>query len=286
MTNWNNIKIRASALHKIMANSRSNPQLTELQAKKLSELESKDVLTEKQKEEMAELLVKKANGSKVILSDGCIEYLMEVYAWETERMIPVGKESLDILQTRKGRECEDDAVQLLNVHDGETYKVHKERINNDFLSGEIDIYLGESVYAATNVTDIKNAFDYPGFLKKINNGLENGQEYQMKAYGDITGSNELFIANTLVTASPEVMIEMQWKVAKKMNAVTLESPEFLEEWKKWEHSMTFDNLPIQKRVHKIKVDPFTDTERQKVYDRVKVCREFLFKFDQERQNIK
>src|SRR5207248_1447458 len=96
-------KCRSSAIIKMMANSRSNPVLTEKQTLRLIELEAKESVTDKQKEEMAELLIKKGNSSKIVLSDMCIEYLMEVYAWETQGMIPVSKESLDILQMQKGK---------------------------------------------------------------------------------------------------------------------------------------------------------------------------------------
>lgn len=92
--NWDNFKCRCSAISKIMATSRSNPCLTETQTKELAELEKKQSLTEVQSKRLAELLVKKENSAKVILSDTAIEYLMEVYAWETEGMVPVSKEIL------------------------------------------------------------------------------------------------------------------------------------------------------------------------------------------------
>jgi hypothetical protein len=158
------------------------------------------------------------------------------------------------------------------------YKVHKDRIYNDYLSGEIDLYLGESVYEATVLPDIKNAFDYPTYLKKINNGLENGQKQQIQGYCDITGAKTGFIANCLVDNPDEIIEEYKWKVLKKINAATTESPEFLEEWEKWERSMKFSHIPPNQRVSKIYVEPFTEFERQKVYDRVKICREWLNSF--------
>lgn len=284
--NWELFKCRCSAIIKMLANSRSNPQLTEVQAKWISEYEAREKPpTEPQKLEYARLLVLKENGNKVILSDMCIEYLMEVYAWETEGMIPINKESLEILSMKKGKMAEIQATELLGFVDNVVYSVHKDRISNDYLTGEIDIYLGESVYAARNVTDIKNSFDYPTFLKKINNGLENGQKEQVQGYGDITGATELCVANCLVDNPDEIIEDMKWKIAKKMNAVTIESPEFLQEWTKWERSMRFNHIPSNKRVKKFSVDPFTEFEKQKVYDRVKVCREWLWKFDEMYQSL-
>jgi hypothetical protein len=67
-----------------------------------------------------------------------------------------------------------------------------------------------------------------------------------------------------------------------MNALTTESPEFLIEWAKFEHSMKFSQISLQKRISKIKVEPFSEIKRQQVYDRVKVCREWLNNFHEQR----
>jgi phosphoenolpyruvate synthase/pyruvate phosphate dikinase len=214
--NWDEFKVRCSGIKKVMSNGQGNAPITENQLKKMAELEdklqAKGCLTEKQQAELAELKVKEAKSSEIVLSDTCIEYLMEVYAWETQGMIPVNKESLDMLATRKGRKAETDAVTLLCRVDKALYKVHKDRISNDFLSGEVDIYLGESIYEATNITDIKNSFDYPTFLRKMMKSFENGQEEQVQGYMDITGAKEGYIANTLVTAPIEIIEEMKWKL--------------------------------------------------------------------------
>lgn len=286
--NWDDFKCRCSGISKIMANKQGFEPLTELQETKVLELEDKEKngkMTDKQRDELIRLIAKREASKQVVLSDTCIEYLMEVFAWETQGMISVNKESMEVAQLSKGKLVETEAVLLLMRVDKLPYQVHKERISNDYLSGEIDIYLGEHVYAATNVTDIKNAFDYPGFLKKINNGLERGQTEQVQGYGDISGARDLFIANCLVDNPESIIEDMKFRLARKLDAVTVESPDFLLEWVKWEKSMRFSHIPLHQRVHKIKVEPFTALEQQKVYDRVKVCRDFLWKFDEMYQKM-
>lgn len=283
--NFDDFKVRCSAIQKVLSNSQSNPVLTELQAIRMVELEDKlqkkGCLTQKQQEELAELKVKQENGKKIILSDTCIEYLMVEYAWITRGMIPVGKESLDLLGMRKGKKVEKESVQLLSLVDGVEYKIHKERIYNDYLSGEIDAYLGEHVYAATNISDMKNATDYPTFLKKIHTGLSSGQREQVQGYCDISTAPVGYIVNSLVNCPEEDITEMQWTVARKIGCATTESPEFIEEWPKWERSMRFNHMPARQRISKIKIDPFTAFERQRLYDKVKVCRVWLNNFHEE-----
>lgn len=260
--------------------------ISEVGLKRIAELEARTKpMTDAMKLEYAELVTKRDKPPTWEPSDTCIEYLMEVFAWETQGMIAINKESMDLMQLRKGKMAERDAVRLISLADGVLYLENKDRIGNEFLSGEIDTYLGESVLAATNITDIKNSFDYPTFLKKINNGLENGQKEQMQGYGDISGSQELYIANVLVDTPDEIVEDMKWRLVKKFGALTEESPDFVREWEKWERSMKFNHIPIHQRVFKIKVEPFTENEKIKVYDRVKQCREWLFNFNERYQSL-
>lgn len=290
--NADNFKCRCSAISKALAANRENPCITEKQVVELAELENKGTPTPKQKERIAELLIKKENSTKVILSDGYIDYLMEWYAWETQGMIATNKESLETLGMNKGRMVEEESGLLLSFVDNVEYKRHIDeetgerlRVSNDFLSGEIDWYLGESIYEAYNVTDTKNAFDYPTLLKKINKGLENGQKEQVQGYCDILQASEGYVAHTLVSNPPQIIEEMKWKVMKKLGSATELSPEFVIEWRKWERSMIFDHIPHRQRVHKFEVELFSDFERQKLYDRVKFGREFLWNFHEQYTKI-
>lgn len=286
--NWDEFKCRCSGIKKILATKQGTRGISETGLKRIAELEARTKeMSPAMKIEYAELIQKRDAPPKVELADGAIEYLMEVYAWKKEGMIPVSKESLDIMQLEKGKKVEKESGLLLNIVDGVIYHQHKDRITNDYLSGEIDFFLGEDVMKATRIVDAKNAKDYPSFLKKINNGLENGQREQVAGYGDITGATELFIANCLVDSPQEQIDEMMWKVMKKLGCATTESPEFVEEWPKWERSMRFSHIDPNKRVHKIIVEPFTEFERQAIYDRVKFCREWLWKFDEfyEKMNL-
>jgi hypothetical protein len=287
--NFDDFKVRCSAISKVLSNSQSNPQITEKQtevlAKYRKKLDEGGKITENQQLEMAALIEKEANGTKIILSDTCIDYLMIDYAWVTQGMIPIDKESLDLVGMKKGKMMEGESVTLLTRLDKVLYKVHKERIYNTYLSGEIDVYLGAHVYAAENVTDIKNATDYPTFLKKIHTGLEKSHDCQVKGYMDITNSPTGTIAHTLVDCPYDIIEEYRWKLTRKLGAATPESPEVLAEWPKWEKSMKFSHIPMAQRVHKINIEPMSIFDREKLYDRVKVCREWLNNFHESYQKL-
>lgn len=282
---FSKFKCRCSAIGKIQSNSRDNPCITEKQSELLADLEKKTTLTDKQKDEMVRLQGLRENATKIILSDTCIDYLMEVYAWETEGMIPVSKESMELMAIRKGKECQTEGIIMMSILFDEVYTENKERISNEFLSGEPDAFTGGTILTATHISDQKNMWDYPIYLKNLHKSLENGYESQIKGYGDIANCKSLSIDKVLCSNPPEIIEEMKWKLVKKFGAVTIESPDFLLEWEKWERSMIFDKISIAQRVHRTPVDPFTPAEQQKVYDRVKICRDWLCNFYEERQKL-
>ncbi len=282
--NFDNFKVRCSQISVALAESRANPTLTEKQAEKLKELEEKATLTDNQKIELAELLVKKENSSKVILPDGYIDYLCKEYSYMTTGKIGVDKEFMELEQMEKGKIVELESIATLCIVDGVLYTPNdtKERVSNDYLSGEVDAYLGESIIGASVIPDLKSIWDYPTFLSKIRKPLSLANRYQIQGYLDITGAPTGFIADVLINTPDSVVESIKWKLLRKLGSTTDESPEFQEAWRTIRHSMYFDDIPVKQRVNKKYVEPFSEHEKNKLYDRVKHGREWLWKFHEER----
>lgn len=282
---WENFKIRCSSISKVMSNSRSNPIITEKQKERMYELLDKNDLTDKQALELAELQAKDKNSSKLILSDTCIEYLMEAYAYEVYGKRSINKE-LDVEYTAKGKMVEEDSITLLSRLDKSLYKKNDQRVENDYLSGEPDVHDGvHDVMQATQIIDIKSVWDYPGFLKKIHAKLDSNYDYQLKGYMDITGATSAYIAYCLVNTPETIVNDFRRRLFYKMNVATEENPEYLIEAAKLEHSMYFEDIPVNQRVFKVNIEPFTDEQRKQVYERVKVCREWLEIFHENYQKL-
>lgn len=274
---FDSFKCRCSSIGLIMSNSKDNPSITEKQTEELAELEKKEALTKKQKEKMAELLLKKENSKKVILSDSCVSYLMEWYAEKTAGKLPVDRETMDLDAISKGKLMEEDSLLLLSNVDGYYYEKNEERVSNEYLTGEPDTFVGEHIINAEAIIDTKSVWDYPTYLKQINAKLQPIYVSQIKGYGDICNTQELYVAKCLVNM-PEEMIEsyktrMAYKLKLDVNDIG-----FLNYFDKLEQSMRFDDIEERLRVHKTKVEPFTILEKQQVYDRVLSCREWLFNF--------
>lgn len=281
--NWDSFVVRSSAINDVLSDSKSDQPVTERQEKLLARyvkmLDAGKALTRIQKDEMAHIERKKNKKSnKLNLSDTCITYLMTEYAWVTEGMIPIGKEQFDLVAIKKGNMVEKAGIQLLSDVDGLPYKINKQRIYNQFISGEVDAYLGDDIMSAIRIVDNKSSWDYPLYLKKIHTKVEPRHDKQVKGYMEITGARIGHVVHTLIDCPDEIIEDMLWKLTRKLNAATPESPEVLKEWPTWIRSMKFGQIPAHKRVHKILVEPFTDIEKRRLYDKVKACREWLYNF--------
>lgn len=268
---------RCSAISKIMTNSKDSPPLTALQELELAELDVKINRTEKQGIKLAELIAKREKAKDVVLSDTAIGYLVEAYAYETEGMCSITKE-MDVEYFDRGKKTEPESIELLSFVDDHSYVKNEERLYNNFLSGVMDVYRGESHHKPTAIGDIKSCKDYPTFLYKIHKGLDAGNKEQVQGYGDLGLCDDLFVAFTLPNMPEDQRNGYSYKLAMKMGVATSEDPEFKIAWTQLERSMIFDRIDKLKRVYKIPITPFTKYEQQAVYDRVKVCREWLIWF--------
>lgn len=268
-----------------MANSKDNAPLTDLQEIRLRELEKKadcDEITEKQRVELASLVLKREKSKDVVLSDTCISYLVEAYAWETEQMCSITKE-MDVEYFERGRKTEPESIRLMTEVDNKIYYKNETRFDNDFLSGIPDVLevrvRDAEIIAIKAIQDVKSCKDYPTFLYKIHKGLDPGNREQLQGYGDILDCKDLAVAFTLPTMPQSIREGYKIKLAYKMNAAIDQDKEFEKAWANLERSMIFDGISPAKRVYKIPVEPFTKLERDVVYERVKHCRQWLFDFD-------
>ena len=276
--NFDLFKCRCSAIDTMFSIPSENKPITAIQLEELNKLEKKEKLTQNQTERLAYLQLKKDVPKEIPLTDGVISYLMEWYSWKLYGKIPVDKESLDMLQTQKGKKVEADSILMLSIFEGNIYSKNDIKVENEFIIGEPDVFEGEHIMAANKVTDMKNSWDYPTFLKQINKPLEKKYIKQVQGYGDITGATDLSITRTIVSMPIEMIKEYQDKIARKLGVIDTETAYFQEIWQQWERSMVFDDIPVNLRIHKTKVEPFTEEERNFLYDRVKYSRDWLWKF--------
>lgn len=278
--NWDKTLIRCSGIAKIMAESRENPQLTALQIERILELEGKENKTTKQSEELATLIKKRENSKNVVLSDSCITYLLEVYAWEKYGKEPINADKKG-KALQKGKIVEDDSITLLSLVDNRMYIKNVDRVYNEYLSGEPDIPV-PNIKKTEKVIDIKSSFDIISFLSVINKPLFNGYKYQVNGYMDILGAEEGEIAYCLVNAPESMINEESRRLFYKMDVATEDNLEYKKANQQLIKNMTFEDMPMESRVYKVNVDKIN---MESIYERVYHCRKWLKYFEEVHENL-
>jgi hypothetical protein len=122
------------------------------------------------------------------------------------------------------------------------------------------------------------------YLCKLHTKVSKDNELQLKGYMDISGAKISFVADCLIDTPQKVKDKKKWQLLRQLEGeiATEESPLFKEQWGILERSMTFNDIPAQQRVNKKYVQPFTEYEKNFMYDQVKRGRDFLNIFHDQR----
>lgn len=277
--NWNETLFRCSCIGKIMAEGKGTV-LTDKQADRIAELQNKDKITEKQQEELAQLIAKRDAPPK--LSDTCISYLKEVYVHEKYGKEPVGGAERS-KYTLKGRAVEDESIMMLSRIDTKVYEKNTLRYKNQFLTGEPDIIVTEDGLP-TKIIDIKSSYDFATLLSNYGSELNPLYYSQVQGYMALTGATQAEICYCLVNMPQEIIEGEKRRIFYAINPVTEDDPRFRKEVERMEFNMTFDEIPITERILRFPVLR-DDIFIEKVYKRIEACRDWLKRFDNIHTNM-
>ncbi len=277
---FDTFKIRCSAIGKIMGKT----GLTEAQVEQLDKLVNKPkARTVLQEEEMKRLIEKRDNPELPLT---CRRYLVEAFRERKYKR----RNDFSSKFTEKGNAVELDSINLLALYRGEAYAKNSGRGANGFIMGEWDILKNKEVI------DIKSSWSlwtFPTFLDK---SIDPDYFYQCQGYMDLTGAEKATIAYCLVNAPAILVDDEKRRLGWKMGVISsgIETPEYIEACKLIERNMIFDraqflkdypDYPMHETDWKYDIAPServfeqsverNDKVIQSVYDRVKMCREWM-----------
>lgn len=176
--------------------------------------------------------------------------------------------------TNKGTIAENDSLALLSIVKGVNLVKNEERVNNDFLTGIPDAFIGESIHKAGYIIDVKTSWDIETFLINLGRPLYSLYWWQIQGYLAITGAEVGEVAYCLVNTPQSLINNEIYKLKDRMDVVTDQDPAFLAKEKELINNLMFDDMPEQDRVLRFLVER-DDAAIEKVYHRVKQCREYL-----------
>lgn len=209
------------------------------------------------------------------LSETAKEYLLECYICEVYGR---DKEIISKYLT-KGLDVEEDSITLYSRATKRFFKKNEDRLENDYISGLMDLFIGPSIKEAEEIIDIKSSWDIHTYFKsRTAKKVNKAYEYQLQGYMALTGAPTSKLVYCLVS-TPHALIEdekkkLQWKMGVSdpiNNEVFLKACEYLDS------SLKFDDIAIDERYIESKIARNNETINS-IYNRVEICREFLNTF--------
>lgn len=129
-------------------------------------------------------------------SETCRKQIIKAFAGLKGR-----REDLNNKYLEKGNEREQDAITLLSVVMKRFYKKNSVRLENDFITGEPDLFDGESIENAEETLDTKCSWSYITFLEASDNELNNVYKLQGDGYMWLTNAKKHTVVYCLVNGT-------------------------------------------------------------------------------------
>ena len=142
----------------------------------------------------------------------------------------------------KGNEREQDAITLLTRFNKRVYRKNSERLTNDFVTGEVDIYIGESIRSAEEIFDTKCSWSLFSFLEA------NGEDYkwQMTGYMWLTGAQRATVSYCLVNGTVKHIDDEKRRASYDYGVDYENDPKYILRCQQIERNHIFDMSEFQK----------------------------------------
>lgn len=223
-------------------------------------------------------LMTEARSKSEAISEGTKTHLIDVFVSEKySRREEITSKYLD-----KGNECEEDGITLLSRVNKCFYKKNEIHLENDFIKGTPDLFIGESIEKAEKIIDTKLSYSAHTFFRTQKDDLNKLYFWQMQSYMWLTGAKVATVAYCLVNGTFDAIEDEKKRLAWKMKLIDpTGNLEYIEKCKQIEINHIFD-LELFKSHHPY-FEFANDTEKW-IWDIPKEKR--VFELDVIRDDIK
>jgi hypothetical protein len=200
------------------------------------------------------------------ITQGNITELKKIY----HAQIKGFKEEISSKYFEKGKFCEEDGISMLQktiFHNIEFPLVkNKERKENEFISGEHDVKVGNVI------VDIKNCFNW----KTLDDAEVNDTyDYQLAGYMDLNNCDEAILFYCLVNMPEHMMVAEERKLFYSgTKYLGFEDPEFTKDCAELRERFNFEKFPIWERFKSFHIAK-DKAKIESVYEKIKMCRNWL-----------
>lgn len=174
----------------------------------------------------------------------------------------------------KGNQVEDDSITLFSRVNKTFFRKNEDHLSNDFIKGTPDLFVGEKIYSATEIIDIKSSWDIFTFFRTKSKDVNKLYYWQLMGYMALTGATSATLAYCLVNTPDTLINDEKRKLHWKMGLIDDNHPDFIEACEKIDRLSIYDDIPMHDRILTIKVER-NDEVIERLYKRVMECRHWM-----------
>jgi hypothetical protein len=218
---------------------------------------------------------------------------------------------------KKGLAVEEDNITLYSRVKKKFFKKNTERIMNDFISGEPDLFEGEDILSALVITDMKSSWDIFTFYDTVVDMVEGWQKdkektekakgkakaesedddrglpggvnpdyyWQGQGYMALSGAKQFNLSYGLID-TPQALIDKEksnllFELGGYLAITGNDEKEamYLAACEELDRSMRYDDLPMEQRLIELQIER-NEEHIEQIYKRVSKCREYLKYLDE------
>jgi hypothetical protein len=211
-----------------------------------------------------------------ILSETTQSYLVDIYVYEM-----FGRYSeFSNKYVQKGLMIEEDSITLYSRIKKEFFQKNEKLLENDFIRGTPDLYVGKNINKAEIIIDIKSSWDIFTFFRTFTKKLNKDYWWQLQGYMALTGATSARLAYCLLN-TPEMLVnDEKRRLMYQMGCATTENPDYIKACEELDKSMKYDDISLERRLNEIYIER-DDEAIDTIYKKVNSAREFLIKLHNE-----
>lgn len=179
---------------------------------------------------------------------------------------------------KKGLAVEQDSITLYSRVKKIFFKKNTERLANQWIEGEPDLYEGETILNALTIIDLKSSWNiftfYDSVIDMVTGGINSDYQWQLTGYMALTGAKSAKLSYELINTPEPLINDEKRKLLWKMGVTTELDASYQEACTELDRLMTYDDIPLNERVIEFHIDR-NDEHIEQIYRKVEKCREYL-----------
>ena len=175
----------------------------------------------------------------------------------------------------KGLMVEEDALTQYSIHKKGIFNKNEIQLENDYITGTPDTFIGDDIYNAKTIIDIKSSWSIFTFFDSKEDKINKLYYWQLQGYMWLTGAQNAKLVYCLLNTPEQLIVDEKRRLSWKMGLIDEDiNNEYLLAAKIIENNNNFNDIGISEKIHEIEIVRNED-DIQRLKNRIILVNEYL-----------